>query len=460
VSHVTTCPRCRALLEKGTRVCPYCGTKPGRAAPPSREGEAIATSRLGLWVIAIHLVIYVLMLLLYPPRGETGGERYEPSGYALVAFGVSDWGRIVVCGHYWRLLTSIFMHLDVLHLLFNSIAVFILVPPAAFTFGPHRTTCLYLLTGVLAGYVSHLLGNQGAGASGALCGLIGALAVYGWRRGGEEGRQLTRRMITWAVIILVWGFLFPGIDNAAHGAGFVSGAAFGYFAAAARVIGGRADRAWRMGAYFGIGLVVLVGAVFLLPNVLRSFDRREAVLYRAEVKRTLRLISKVAAGEESASKLPRSFEEGPGDTGAIEAAMRAALHAARTDPEGAECAEACRLARVAWADWQVRTPGGAFRREPGPLGRPEAPRQAGTIGLPGLDSPRRRFQRMKAKVFAALLCLAGLAAAQSMEARLEKKLARGFVKNAPWEQDYEAALKRSADSGKLIFAYFTRSYAP
>ncbi|MHC4222477.1 MAG: hypothetical protein ACYSX0_02565 [Planctomycetota bacterium] len=67
---------------------------------------------------------------------------------------------------------------------------------------------------------------------------------------------------------------------------------------------------------------------------------------------------------------------------------------------------------------------------------------------------------MQAKILAALLCLAGLAAAQSMEARLEKKLAKGFIKNAAWEQDYDAALKRSTESGRLIFAYFTRSYAP
>ena len=67
---------------------------------------------------------------------------------------------------------------------------------------------------------------------------------------------------------------------------------------------------------------------------------------------------------------------------------------------------------------------------------------------------------MQAKVLVALLCLAGLAAAQSMEARLEKKLTGGFVKNAAWEQDYDVALRRSTESGKLIFAYFTRSYAP
>ncbi|MHC4932162.1 MAG: hypothetical protein ACYTGV_08240 [Planctomycetota bacterium] len=67
---------------------------------------------------------------------------------------------------------------------------------------------------------------------------------------------------------------------------------------------------------------------------------------------------------------------------------------------------------------------------------------------------------MQAKLLAALLCLAGVAAAQSMEARLETKLAKGFIKNAAWVQDYDAALELSVESGKLIFAYFTRSYAP
>ena len=44
--------------------------------------------------------------------------------------------------------------------------------------------------------------------------------------------------------------------------------------------------------------------------------------------------------------------------------------------------------------------------------------------------------------------------------RLDKKLAKGFVAKTDWVQDYDAARRSAADSGKLVLAYFTRSYAP
>jgi hypothetical protein len=50
--------------------------------------------------------------------------------------------------------------------------------------------------------------------------------------------------------------------------------------------------------------------------------------------------------------------------------------------------------------------------------------------------------------------------AQDFEANLEKKMAKEFLKNAAWETDYDKARERAAADGKLIFAYFTRSYAP
>jgi hypothetical protein len=60
----------------------------------------------------------------------------------------------------------------------------------------------------------------------------------------------------------------------------------------------------------------------------------------------------------------------------------------------------------------------------------------------------------------ALLALATIASAQDMESRLEEKLAKDFVKNADWVTDFDAAKAKAKESGKLIFAYFTRSYAP
>ena len=47
-----------------------------------------------------------------------------------------------------------------------------------------------------------------------------------------------------------------------------------------------------------------------------------------------------------------------------------------------------------------------------------------------------------------------------LKARLEKELSGAWIKNADWVMDFDAAKAKSKASGKLIFAYFTRSYAP
>ena len=63
--------------------------------------------------------------------------------------------------------------------------------------------------------------------------------------------------------------------------------------------------------------------------------------------------------------------------------------------------------------------------------------------------------------FAVVAAFARPAGAQpSFEERLAAKLDEPFIKNAAWVQDYDEALKQARDSGRVIFAYFTRSYSP
>lgn len=56
--------------------------------------------------------------------------------------------------------------------------------------------------------------------------------------------------------------------------------------------------------------------------------------------------------------------------------------------------------------------------------------------------------------------LAAAAFAQSNEEKLQKKLKAPFLKNAAWVLDYDEALKQAKENNKIIYAYFTRSYAP
>jgi hypothetical protein len=62
-------------------------------------------------------------------------------------------------------------------------------------------------------------------------------------------------------------------------------------------------------------------------------------------------------------------------------------------------------------------------------------------------------------IVALIGALAAAARAQSLEERLEEKLNKPFAKNAPWVLDFDEA-KKQATEGKVIFAYFSRSYAP
>jgi len=68
--------------------------------------------------------------------------------------------------------------------------------------------------------------------------------------------------------------------------------------------------------------------------------------------------------------------------------------------------------------------------------------------------------RMSAALLAALCALSATATAQSLEEKLEEKLQEPFAKNVAWVLDLDEAMKQAQESGKPIFAYFTRSYSP
>lgn len=72
----------------------------------------------------------------------------------------------------------------------------------------------------------------------------------------------------------------------------------------------------------------------------------------------------------------------------------------------------------------------------------------------------RSLVRVSAASLALALALSSTVQAQSFEDKYKAKLESPFVKNAAWVTDYDEARKQAKEGNKLIFAYFTRSYAP
>jgi rhomboid protease GluP len=135
-------------------------------------------------------------------------------------------------GELWRLFTPIFIHVNVLHLLFNAYALYILGREVETFYGALRFSLVFLIAGLSGSVMSLLLNPYPAvGASGAIFGLIGAEGVLLYRNRqllGARGRRALQNVIFIAVLNLAIG-LQGGIDNWAHLGGLIGGLALSWF---------------------------------------------------------------------------------------------------------------------------------------------------------------------------------------------------------------------------------------
>src|SRR5262249_34111310 len=135
----------------------------------------------------------------------------------------------------WRLLTAVFAHDGFLHLLFNMYALFIVGPVIELLYGRVLYLLFYFLCGLAGSVASFLIiPNPSVGASGAIFGMFGLLAVANYVHKpalGGRGRMLTSQIVALIAINLIIGFgggvVGVGIDNFAHIGGLVAGAWLG-----------------------------------------------------------------------------------------------------------------------------------------------------------------------------------------------------------------------------------------
>ena len=134
-------------------------------------------------------------------------------------------------GEYYRLLTAMFMHFGIRHIMNNMLVLFVIGDNLERALGKIRYLFFYLTCGVLANVISLLWeiwfpGSRmvvSAGASGAIFGVIGGLLyVVGVNRGRLEDLS-SRQLATMVLFSLYFGFTSTGVNNVAHVGGLVSG---------------------------------------------------------------------------------------------------------------------------------------------------------------------------------------------------------------------------------------------
>ena len=129
-------------------------------------------------------------------------------------------------GEIWRLLTYMFLHGSLLHLLINMYSLYIIGTQIENYYGKTKYIIIYLVSGICGGLLSAIgigVNAISAGASGAIFGLLGALAYFGYHYRLYLGNALKTQIIPVIAINLLIGVMVTGIDNFCHIGGLISG---------------------------------------------------------------------------------------------------------------------------------------------------------------------------------------------------------------------------------------------
>lgn len=194
----------------------------------------------------------------------SGVDPLSPTPQDLFKWGASH--VLANAGQPWRLLSSAFLHVGLLHLAVNMQALWVAGPIADAMLGRWQFLMIYLCAGISGGLAA-MIGAQPdtvlVGASGAVFGTMGAIAASVFRHGDrlrqEVVASLKRLLWSFVAINLLIGFLLPGVSNSAHLGGLLSGFGLSYGLAAP----GASPHETRVRGLWMLGVaLVLLWAVF------------------------------------------------------------------------------------------------------------------------------------------------------------------------------------------------------
>jgi rhomboid protease GluP len=230
------CPRCGAIESAASAVCHRCGFSFARPANVDAVAKNFRSPDFFVKALKVSFGVHFAATLVYALF--TGGTLLEAilPGDAfwkgLYALGALSDRAIMVDGEWWRLLTATFAHGGLIHLFFNTMALGAVGPETERNLGNGKFLLIYIAAAILSNLASltwHVWIIPEpffqVGASGAICGLMGALFSIAKMRGGVYEQVVSRTVRGWIVMTVIFGFLVPGIDNVAHISGMVIGAA-------------------------------------------------------------------------------------------------------------------------------------------------------------------------------------------------------------------------------------------
>ena len=268
---MANCIRCGRQLPGfsfGKKVCQWCvqheayqrgevvddARQPVMRTPWVRRGES--TISLTQIILGINVAVYLAMVF------ANGGSPFQDfPGMELVRSGANV-GPLTISGEWWRLLTSVFVHGNLLHIAFNMWCLWSLGALSESLYGRWTYGAVYLICG-LGGSLGSIVWNpqvMSVGASGAIFGLAGALIAafklgeFSVPRSALSGTL--RSLMVFVVFNLAFGAVSGVTDNAAHVGGLITGFILGAIIA---LLAPRQDQDFRRVGVFVVFILVLMG---------------------------------------------------------------------------------------------------------------------------------------------------------------------------------------------------------
>ncbi len=218
---------------------------PASTSEPDQESQPLAQihpQRISVklperhpWVVysLLGITILVFLLQMFTQNGQFGSCPYFNESDLPACYGLKV-NELILAGQFWRLITPVFLHANLLHIGFNMYALYVLGPELERHFGHMPFLALYLLSGFAGVVLSFLLTQSPSlGASTAIFGLLAAQGTFVYlnqKLFGRRAQLMLRNIINIALINLLIG-LTPGIDNWGHVGGLLGGGLFSLIAA-------------------------------------------------------------------------------------------------------------------------------------------------------------------------------------------------------------------------------------
>ena len=276
------CPACGNPTPAERADCTYCGHKSVEAIVAEQEAARAnrfintlfaRSNPFTMIFIGINLGVFALEWL------AGGMSTLSADIMVLKSMGAKDNLLINTQHEYWRFITSNFLHIGFLHLLFNNYALMIIGQEIERIYGSARFVILYIVTGLVSSMASYYFNPAAtsAGASGSIFGLFGVMATFAFKYRKELpeflSKDIKRRIIPVIIINLAFGFIVRIVDNAAHIGGLLSGVALAFI-----IPYKRPDEKETAGLWRSLQIICLAVTLISFVAAFRNYDGPELKL--------------------------------------------------------------------------------------------------------------------------------------------------------------------------------------